>query len=154
VRVLELFAGIGGCAAALAQPSSENSSAAAEVVAAVDIDEQALAVYRRNFSHRTLVRTIESLPAEDFARFDADLWWLSPPCQPYTKRGLQRDSDDPRSAALANVTRCLAEVRPPFVALENVPQFADSLGCERLKEMLAAAGYEFREWQFCPTMLG
>jgi site-specific DNA-cytosine methylase len=151
--VLELFAGIGGCAAALAQLRSENRSAA-EVIAAVDIDEQALAVYRRNFSHRTLVRTIESMPAADFARFEADLWWLSPPCQPYTKRGLQRDVDDPRAAALANVRQSIAEVLPQFVVLENVPEFADSIGCGRLKETLAAAGYEFRAWQLCPTMLG
>ena len=57
LRVLELFCGIGGCAAALGDR--------AQIVAAVDINQVALSVYRQNFSSPPVhVRTIESLPAD------------------------------------------------------------------------------------------
>ena len=46
LRVLELYSGIGGCSAAL-PPGTE-------VVAALDINEAALEVYRWNYPHPTL----------------------------------------------------------------------------------------------------
>jgi site-specific DNA-cytosine methylase len=146
LRVLELFAGIGGCAAALGE--------AAQVVAAIDINAAALAVYRHNFTHRTLCRTLESLPAAELAQFNADLWWLSPPCQPYTRKGNQRDWEDPRAASLRNVIRCIEQVQPQYVALENVPPFGESLAREHLRRTLERSGYFFRERLLCPSELG
>ena len=71
LRVLELFCGIGGCAAALGER--------AEIVAAVDINQVALSVYRQNYRHPVQVCEIESLPADLCRAWAADLWWLSPP---------------------------------------------------------------------------
>src|SRR5262245_54155920 len=113
LNVLELYAGIGGCAAVLGD--------CAAVPSAVDQTRRALAVYRPNFGHRTLPQTVESLPGDVFAA--ADLWWLSPPCQPYTRRGLGRDLADPRAASLGVVLARLGEHRPRYLALENVPPF-------------------------------
>lgn len=146
LRVLELYAGIGGCAAALA--------GAAHVVAAVDIDRRALAVYRRNFTHPSRVRTVEGLTAEDLAGFRADLWWLSPPCQPFTRRGKRRDEDDPRAMSLLLLMDRVEEVRPAYVALENVPGFSGSRCHARLVSTLDRAGYVVREGVLCPTDLG
>lgn len=146
LAVLELFCGIGGCAAALA--------ARGRVVAALDINRPALGVYSRNFPHPTRVRTLDSLTARDLAGFAADLWWMSPPCQPFTRRGLGRDDGDPRSRPLLHLMDCIAEVRPRYVALENVPGFATSRTRERLLEILEASGYEVRERILCPSELG
>ena len=41
--------------------------------------------------------------AEELAAFGADLWWLSPPCQPYSVRGRGRDLDDPRARTAGGV---------------------------------------------------
>lgn len=146
LRVLELYAGIGGVAAAL--------DGAASVVAAVDINRNALAVYRRNFVHPALTRTIEGLSTQELSGFRADLWWLSPPCQPFTRRGLGRDEDDPRAASLLLLIDRIGEVRPRSVALENVPGFQGSRCHARLVGTLAAAGYRWREGCLCPTELG
>lgn len=146
-RLLELYCGIGGCAAAVGE--------AAEVVGAVDIDRRALAVYRHNYPrHPTAVRALESISTAELAAFGADLWWLSPPCQPFTRRGLGRDDRDPRSASLLALIDRLAEVRPRWLALENVPGFRPSRTARRLREALAAAGYRWRELDLCPTDLG
>jgi site-specific DNA-cytosine methylase len=126
----------------------------AQVTVAIDIDQQALAVYRRNFGHPTLARTIESLPAELVANWTADLWWLSPPCQPYTRRGLQRDMSDPRAASLLAMLPRIEQLRPRYVALENVPGFEESRTGELLRATLDRAGYRTVCGLLCPTELG
>lgn len=146
IRALELFCGIGGAAAAL--------EGRARVVAAIDINRLALGVYAANFPHPVAARTIESLSAAELARLGADLWWMSPPCQPFTRRGLHRDDEDPRSQGLLGLIPRISEVRPRFVALENVPGFAGSRTHARLREALADGGYEVAERQLCPSDLG
>ena len=146
LRVLELFCGIGGAAAALA--------GRAEVALAIDINRLALEVYTANFPHPVAARTLESLSAAELARTGADLWWLSPPCQPFTRRGLGRDDEDPRSQGLLALARHIPAVRPRFIALENVPGFAGSRSHARLSEALAAGGYEVAERLLCPSELG
>lgn len=154
VRVLELYCGIGGCAAALAGLPAEVPF---EVVAAIDVDRRALEVHRRSFGHPTLARTLEGLSADELAGFEADLWWLSPPCQPFTRRGLRRDDADPRSRSLlALIGRIdeLGERAPVHLALENVPGFEGSRTHARLVEVLARWGYAWVEGTLCPTELG
>lgn len=146
LRVLELYCGIGGCTAALGR--------AAEVVAAVDINRDALSVYGHNWHHPTLTATIESLPAASMDRWGADLWWMSPPCQPFTRRGLGRDDDDPRTQSLLELIRRLETSPPTYLALENVPGFCDSRTHDLLGATLDRLGYEIQEQTLCPTTLG
>lgn len=146
LRVLELFCGIGGCAAAL--------GGAARVTAAIDVNTEALAVYGANFRHPAEARNLDSIDRRDLARWRADLWWMSPPCQPFTRRGKRLDDADPRSTALLALIPKIAAERPPFVALENVPGFAGSRTHGRLLAALEGAGYEVRERELCPTELG
>jgi site-specific DNA-cytosine methylase len=146
VRILELFSGIGGLAAA-AGPH--------EVVAAVDHDLRAQQVYAANFSHRREIRNLASVKAPWLAAFEADLWWMSPPCAPHGIRGKQADLADPRSAAFQNMLRCLPIVRPRAVALENVPGFAGSAAHRVFLQATEEAGLVHRaEREICPTELG
>lgn len=145
VRALELFCGIGGFAAA--------AIGRCEVVRAIDVDQRALAVYGHNFPHHPRrVGLIETLPEREFV--GADLWWASPPCQPYTSRGLRRDLDDPRAASLPVLARRLHTLRPRFVAIENVAQFARSRARDLLREALDQSAYDVEEVELCPTTLG
>ena len=147
LRVLELYCGIGGCAAALGD--------AAQRITAVDINRVALGVYSYNFSHRVIPAAAESIPIDRLRRWNADLWWMSPPCQPFTRRGLSRDIEDPRAATFLAMLSRLARVRPPYVACENVPPFRGSRAHGRLIATLERAGYsDVREFQLCPTELG
>lgn len=148
MRILELFCGLGGAAVVLAPRG--------EIVAAIDLSPSALAVYRHNFpDHETLVRLLEGMPAADLAAFAADLWWLSPPCQPFTVRGRRRDADDPRARPFLAVIDRLEEIRPTYVALENVPGFRGSRVHAKLRETLGRAGYgAIEERVLCPSELG
>jgi site-specific DNA-cytosine methylase len=150
LRVAELYCGIGGCAAALA-PLGDG----ARVAAALDVSHLAVEAYRHAFpGHPAAVRTLESIPTAELAGWEADLWWLSPPCQPFTRRGLGRDLDDPRTASLVALAGALGTAGPPLLALENVPGFAGSRTHRLLRGALDAAGYAVRERLLCPTELG
>ncbi len=146
LRVLELFSGIGGCAAALGNE--------ADVVCAVDIGQAAMDVYRANFAHPTRIAAIESLPVSQWRRWHADLWWMSPPCQPYSVRGLGRDLDDPRAVSLVAVLDRLREVQPACLAMENVPGFSGSRAHSLITRTLRELGYDLREYLLCPTQFG
>lgn len=145
-RVLELHCGIGGCAAALV--------GRATVTAAIDVNTVALGVYRHNFAHRTATRAIESLRADDPLLRGAEVWWMSPPCQPYTRRGKGRDLDDLRSRGFLHLLELIDRLRPPALALENVPEMRGSQAHARLREVLDRGGYEVAEILLCPTELG
>ena len=145
--LLELYCGIGGASAAL-EPLG------LDVAGALDVSEQAISVYRANFSHRAEVQLLEPYSTAKLAAYGADFWWLSPPCQPHTRRGLQRDDQDPRAASFLALLPRIAALRPRFLGLENVPGFAGSTCHHRLREVLDGAGYTVRETTLCPTVLG
>lgn len=144
--ILELFAGIGGCAAAHRGPAG--------AAVAIDQDEAAHQVYVHNHPHPAFRRNLASVRPDYLAGFGADLWWMSPPCQPHTVRGRGRDVDDPRSASLLNLLHCIAVCEPRAVALENVPGFAGSRAHARLTATLRQHGYAWHEQLICPTELG
>ena len=150
MRALELFCGMGGFAAALPRVAPR-----AEVVGAIDLSPHALATYRHNHpSHDARQLNLTHLPAPRLAAYAADLWWMSPPCQPYTTRGLQRDVEDRRAHSLLHLIELLGEIRPRFLALENVAGFGESRARQRLLGTLATSGYEVAERILCPTGLG
>lgn len=152
VRALELFCGIGGFAAAVA--GREIS-----IVGALDQDPTALAVYRLNFpGHGAQQKDLERIGARELAAYGAELWWLSPPCQPYCVRGARRDLADPRARSLVRVMESLAglsdESLPNYLALENVEGFARSQARAELLVLLNSRGFQLHERLLCPTELG
>lgn len=127
------------------------------MVAAWDINHLAIEVYRHNFpaTHQPQVRLIDGLPGSELARYQADLWWMSPPCQPFTRRGLGRDLEDPRTRTFRAALSGVAAVRPRYLAFENVVGFERSSAHELLRFTLESAGYTaIAEWTLCPSELG
>lgn len=147
--MLELFAGIGGLACVWPE---------AEIVAAVDINSTAAEVYRHNFPHQYLIREIESLTDTVLANFQADFWWLSPPCQPFSRRGQangrRRDIEDPRCGGLLRIIDAISLCRPDTVCLENVVGFESSVAYQTLLGQLQRCEYFVRSHQLCPSQLG
>lgn len=148
LRVLELYAGIGGAAAAL-----DAFDLTTDTVA-LDIDRGVLAVYAHNFSHTTVAKHFDAVPSDWLAAREADLWWASPPCQPFTRRGRRRGLNDPRGATFRALLRQIEAVRPPSLAIENVVGFDSSAARDALITCLDQAGYTWRETVLCPSELG
>jgi len=141
VKALELYAGIGGFAEAWSGPA-----------VAVEQSPVAARVHAQNHGHPVWRDNLERVRLERLAAAEADLWWLSPPCQPYTGRGQRRDLADPRARSLVHLLELLRSAQPRFVALENVPGFVGSQAQAALLEALA--GYQVQERLLCPTELG
>lgn len=147
MRCLELYCGIGGFAVAAQRLGWD-------VEVAIDIDQRAAEIYRRNFEHTHAIRTIESLSARWLAEVGAELWWMSPPCQPFTRRGRHRDDQDPRTHSFLHLLQCLEDAGPSHLALENVPEFRTSRTASRLRAVLEKIGYQWQEIEVCPTSFG
>jgi len=147
MRCLEFYSGIGGFAVAARQIGWE-------VCLAIDIDQLAAQVYRHNFDHVHEIRTIDSVSADKLASANADLWWMSPPCQPFTRRGNELDLGDSRTESFLTLLNHLGELQPNMLALENVPEFRSSLAAKKLRRALLKLGYRWHEIEICPTELG
>ncbi|KCV68046.1 hypothetical protein H696_05512 [Fonticula alba] len=123
LTALEFFSGLGGlhmglCAALspaaypAGHPSGLKGAAPGvlglrpRVAAAFDLNDRANAAYEHNFGLPAMRRSIDSLRPEQLPR--ADVWLLSPPCQPYTRGGRARDDADFRSTGLLRLVRILA----------------------------------------------
>ncbi|TXD34290.1 DNA methyltransferase [Lujinxingia vulgaris] len=147
MRCLELFCGIGGFAAAV--------QGHANVVGALDLSGHAIEVYRHNFhDHGARQAHLEHLDEAEIFGYEADLWWMSPPCQPYTTRGHQRDLEDHRARSLIRIMALIERQGPAHVAMENVPGFQGSDAHALVLRTLSDAGYEVAERLLCPTELG
>ncbi|KAJ2712441.1 hypothetical protein H4R19_002752 [Coemansia spiralis] len=151
LRVAEFYSGIGGMHAALLEAEVE-----CEVVRAFDINTVANDVYRHNFgSVPVMQRSIESLPMTMYEALRAELWTMSPPCQPYTRQGLQRGSDDERAKSFLFLVDLLQRLqnKPTYLLVENVAGFERSDTRAVLLRQLVRVGYRFEEYLLNPLQL-
>lgn len=146
LRVLELFSGIGGW-----RYAAEGIGA---VVAAYDISPIANATYALNHGERPIARELASLPAAALAAHGADLWVLSPPCQPFCRMGNRHGLEDPRSKAFLKLLESLPQASPEHLVLENVAGFLGSDAYELLTVNLRQLGFQWIEYELCPSRFG
>ncbi|XP_014447558.1 tRNA (cytosine(38)-C(5))-methyltransferase isoform X2 [Tupaia chinensis] len=152
LRVLELYSGIGGMHHALRE-----SCIPAQVVAAIDVNTVANEVYKYNFPHtQLLAKTIEGITLEEFDRLSFDMILMSPPCQPFTRIGLQGDMTDPRTNSFLYILDILPRLQklPKYILLENVKGFEVSSSRDLLIQTIENCGFQYQEFLLSPTSLG
>ncbi|XP_067641702.1 tRNA (cytosine(38)-C(5))-methyltransferase-like isoform X2 [Eurosta solidaginis] len=149
-RVLELFSGIGGMHFALSSSDVEGT-----VVAAMDINTHANAVYAHNFPETSVCNNnIQSLTARKIEKMNVNMILMSPPCQPHTRLGNRLDVADKRSDALQHICTILPQcTNIEYVLMENVKGFETSLAHESFIKALHLAGFHWREFILSPTQL-
>lgn len=170
IRAVEFFSGIGAFAesigghctkpavdACVARASTEYDIALTlskdvEILAAFDQNAEANATYKFNFGLNPTSRNLDSIREGDIP--SADLWWMSPPCTPFSRRGNRLDLQDNRSAAFCNLLELLHKHRPELFFMENVGGFIGSAGEELLTGSLTRAGYRYACVSLCPSLFG
>ena len=159
LRAVEFFAGLGGWSCALKQPSTGGADPLppVEVVAAYEVDRVCCDVFAHNHGLRPSNQSIETLDAAALSAHRADLWVLSPPCQPFTRGGSAkvRDDGDNRSAALLRLVQILGDMDAPpaYWLMENVAGFCGTNSWRRMHAVLSSRGYRVEEYLLCPSEL-
>ncbi|KAI8820803.1 S-adenosyl-L-methionine-dependent methyltransferase [Fimicolochytrium jonesii] len=151
IRALEFFSGIGAMHYGL-----QWAGVKGDVVASFDINPVANACYRHNFGIEPIQTLIETMTEKRLEGFGANAWFMSPPCQPYTRTGKQLDTTDPRAVGLLHLIRLLGTLTTPptYLFLENVLNFESSQTRSLLTQQLSNRGYDFTEWFLTPTQMG
>lgn len=137
----DLFAGIGGFAAALSAMGGEHRYA-------VEIDVPASRVYARNWGHDPL-GDITKDATESVMRVGAhDIIAGGFPCQPFSKSGAQKGMDEIRGTLFFNIMEVIQARKPTIVLLENVRNLVGPRHTHEwavIIERLRAEGYQVSE---------
>lgn len=145
MKAVELFAGIGGFAQAFG----------GTILAAIDQNQTAQLTYQFNYPHPFIAKTLESISVDFLKELNADLWWASPPCQPFTIKGMQRQLKDSRSKGFLDMLHKIKQVQPRHFFFENVMGFEHTTGHRLLLDTLTTSGYRYsRTYKLCPTQWG
>lgn len=147
LKVIEFFSGIGAFAQA-----ARSDALALDIIQAFDQNQAANLSYTQNYGLEPSKHNLDSIKVGQIK--PADLWWMSPPCTPYSVRGNQLDRDDPRARSLLNLLQLLPELRPSFVLIENVDGIKGSRMEAHLNLTFDQLGYKLATLNLCPTMFG
>ena len=141
LKAIDIFSGGGGLTVGLKR-------AGFKVVAAVEIEENAYAIYRANhpevLSLRQDIATISGKHLLELAGEDGiDLLAGCPPCQGFTSLTAKYRRDDARNMLIFEMTRLAKEMRPRAIMMENVPGLTSKgeLLYGELKRELERLGY-------------
>ena len=189
LRMVEFFSGIGGfrlgVERALRAKNTANNTVNANAGAncnhyahleschAYEISLHANDTYRHNFHEdngksqgkqsggefTVTTKLIEQLSTSRIASHRADLWTMSPPCQPFTSttNAKRLDGRDPRTAGFRAIMRLLDDLNvhaPKWIVVENVKGFAGSNVLSEWYACLERNGYGWREYLLSPMQLG
>lgn len=135
MRVVDLFCGCGGLSLGF-------EKAGMEVVAGFDNWQDALTVYRNNFSHpafRVDLMDVEGA-VEKIRPFAPDMIIGGPPCQDFSSAG-KRDENNGRGDLTVCYARIIAALRPQWFVMENVERIMKTQKLQDALAIFREAGY-------------
>lgn len=139
VKIIDLFAGIGGIRLGFEQAFNGN----VECVFTSEIDKYAVQTYIENFGSDNIYGDITQISEKDVP--DHDILLAGFPCQPFSQAGLKKGFNDTRGTLFFDIERILLEKKPKAFLLENVKQLKGHDKGNTLKvilEHLHYAGYK------------
>lgn len=145
LRVLSLFAGIGGFDLGLERTGGF------ETVAVCEIDEFPRRVLAKHWPEVPCYHDVRELTADTLRRdgITVDVLTGGFPCQDISIAGPGAGIDGSRSGLWRELVRIIGEVRPRYAIIENSPKLR-SRGLEVLLGALDALGYD-AEWHCIPA---
>ena len=128
MKVVDLFCGCGGLSLGFIK-------AGMDVVAAFDNWQDALMVYRNNFSHPAILADLMDVEASVKAirPYAPDMIIGGPPCQDFSSAG-KRDEDNGRGDLTVCYAEIVSKIRPQWIVMENVERI---LKTNKLQDALA-----------------
>ena len=139
IKIIDLFAGIGGIRLGFEKASNQNI----ECVFTSEWNKYSQQTYLANFNDLTIHGDITKI-SEDFIP-KHDILLAGFPCQPFSQAGLKKGFSDTRGTLFFDIERILIAKKPQAFLLENVKQLKGHDKGKTLKtilEHLKAIGYE------------
>ncbi|GAX16899.1 tRNA (cytosine38-C5)-methyltransferase [Fistulifera solaris] len=163
IRFVEFYAGVGGWTMALQQVvergHSDLSGLRFECVAALDHSDLCKVVYEHNHKPVTLSnRPIQKLTVGQVEGWQADLFVMSPPCQPHSRQHThqKRELQDKRSESFLHLCELLQSLStvPSVILLENVVGFERSQSFSFFQKVLKDRNYRCCHFILQPSQVG
>ncbi|KAG7367522.1 DNA methyltransferase [Nitzschia inconspicua] len=184
ITYVEFYSGVGGWTMALHEALERLSASSyggdcdgktpqpkhtLKRLAALDHSDLCNRIYEYNFGPPLQSKTtkgpmattsIERLSVRQMETWAADVWLMSPPCQPHTRQHENQLHDllDPRSSSFLHICNLLETMKsvslPTHIFLENVIGFETSNSCQRWRDVLSRRGYNVGHFHLTPTQVG
>ena len=138
IRIIDLFAGIGGIRRGFEQASNGN----VKCVFTSEWDTYAAQTYKANYPNDEVFGDITKIATQDIPTHDILLAGF--PCQPFSQAGLKKGFDDTRGTLFFDIERILIEKQPKAFMLENVKRLRTHDNGRTLQTIIShlkAAGY-------------
>ena len=139
IRIIDLFAGIGGIRLGFEKASKNNI----ECVFTSEWNKYSVQTYRENFNDSEIYGDITKVNEHTIPEHDILLAGF--PCQPFSQAGLKKGFSDTRGTLFFDIERILIAKKPQAFLLENVKQLKGHNKGETLQiilEHLRMIGYE------------
>lgn len=135
MNAVDLFCGCGGLSLGFQQ-------AGYNILAAFDNWDEAIEVYRKNFTHTIYQQDLTDVEATSqiVASLHPDIIIGGPPCQDFSSAG-NRDEDNGRGILTVCYAQIVAKVHPDWFVMENVEQIAGTNKLQRAIHIYKEAGY-------------
>lgn len=134
LRTVDLFAGCGGMSLGF-------KNAGFELVGAFDNWQPAIDVYADNFDSPVWNRDLsDSAMAHEVKALAPSVIIGGPPCQDFSQAG-KRSEDGGRAVLTVRYGEIIAECKPRFIVMENVPRVRNSNAMAQIRDMLKNVGY-------------
>ncbi|MCU0480995.1 MAG: DNA cytosine methyltransferase, partial [Anaerolineae bacterium] len=137
MRVIDLFAGMGGMSLGFQQ-------AGYTIVAAYDHWKPAIDVYRENFNHPIYETDLAQFNYEEIGAFHPDMIIGGPPCQDFSSAG-KRDESGGRADLTIVFAKIVTTIKPTWFVMENVDRIQKSKTLRNIKAIFSEADYGFTE---------
>ena len=135
MKVIDLFAGIGGLSLGF-------QNAGFEIVAAIDNWQAAMKIYQANFNHDTFLMDLSQMvDCQKFQDYQPDIIIGGPPCQDFSSAG-KRNENLGRADLTISFANIIAQVKPTWFVMENVEQITKSITLQKALKIFKSTGYE------------
>ena len=134
MRTVDLFSGCGGMSLGF-------KNAGFNLVGAFDNWEPAINVYKNNFDSPIWNRDLSDAQiAHEVKALNPTVIIGGPPCQDFSQAG-KRSEDGGRAILTVRYGEIIAECKPEFIVMENVPRVRNSKAMGQIRKMLKDTGY-------------
>jgi DNA (cytosine-5)-methyltransferase 1 len=153
IYVIDFFAGCGGMSEGF--KNTRQSHLAFELLAGIDIDQNALVTYEKNIGAPVILADIAEIGDDPSCltklvpRFDPSthrplVFIGCAPCQGFSAHRKKDIRDDPRNSLMLSFAKICKHYKPDYLVMENVPEIITGKYREyflRASEVLEDAGY-------------